>query len=142
MLYEIEVPRYGRNMQAWTLLKPTFKIRYWFNPDKNVSFAFRPPSHMLPLQPFPSRDHAVVGRSPATAHLRSTSALDAISEDEEAAAAIGINVMREKPRVTVISAALTAFGGGPGAPAASSAHPAKGGPGVAVRHFHDRVDTR
>ena len=38
-------------------------------------------------------------------------ALDAISEDEEAAAAIGINVMREKLRVTVISAALTALGG-------------------------------
>ena len=38
-------------------------------------------------------------------------ALDAISEDEEAAAAIGINVMREKLRVTVISAALTAIGG-------------------------------
>ena len=39
-------------------------------------------------------------------------ALDAISEDEDAAAAIGINVMREKLRVTVISAALTALGGG------------------------------
>jgi branched-chain amino acid transport system permease protein len=38
-------------------------------------------------------------------------ALDAISEDEEAAAAIGINVIREKLRVTVISAALTALGG-------------------------------
>lgn len=38
-------------------------------------------------------------------------ALDAISEDEEAAAAVGINVMREKLRVTVISAALTALGG-------------------------------
>jgi len=38
-------------------------------------------------------------------------ALDAISEDEEAAASIGINVMREKLRVTVISAALTALGG-------------------------------
>jgi branched-chain amino acid transport system permease protein len=38
-------------------------------------------------------------------------ALEAISEDEEAAAAIGINVLREKLRVTVISAALTAFGG-------------------------------
>jgi branched-chain amino acid transport system permease protein len=38
-------------------------------------------------------------------------ALDAISEDEEAAAAIGIDVLREKLRVTVISAALTAFGG-------------------------------
>jgi branched-chain amino acid transport system permease protein len=37
--------------------------------------------------------------------------LDAISEDEEAAAAIGINVMREKLRVTMISAALTALGG-------------------------------
>ena len=39
-------------------------------------------------------------------------ALDAISEDEEAAAAVGINVMREKLRVTMISAALTALGGG------------------------------
>jgi branched-chain amino acid transport system permease protein len=38
-------------------------------------------------------------------------ALEAISEDEEAAAALGINVMREKLRVTVISAALTALGG-------------------------------
>src|SRR5262245_28962231 len=38
-------------------------------------------------------------------------ALDVISEDEEAAAAIGIDVMREKLRVTVISAALTALGG-------------------------------
>jgi branched-chain amino acid transport system permease protein len=38
-------------------------------------------------------------------------ALDAISEDEEAAAAIGINVMREKLIVTVISAALAALGG-------------------------------
>jgi branched-chain amino acid transport system permease protein len=37
-------------------------------------------------------------------------ALDAISEDEPAAAAIGIDVMREKLRVTVISAALTALG--------------------------------
>ncbi|HEX3885492.1 MAG TPA: branched-chain amino acid ABC transporter permease [Stellaceae bacterium] len=38
-------------------------------------------------------------------------ALEAISEDEIAAAASGINVMREKMRVTVISAALTALGG-------------------------------
>jgi branched-chain amino acid transport system permease protein len=38
-------------------------------------------------------------------------ALDAISEDEEAAAAIGIDVMREKLRVTVISAALSSLGG-------------------------------
>jgi branched-chain amino acid transport system permease protein len=38
-------------------------------------------------------------------------ALEAIAEDEGAAAAIGINVMREKLRVTVVSAALTAFGG-------------------------------
>jgi len=38
-------------------------------------------------------------------------ALDAISEDEEAAAALGVNVLREKLRVTVISAALTALGG-------------------------------
>ena len=38
-------------------------------------------------------------------------ALEAISEDEIAAASGGINVMREKLRVTVISAALTALGG-------------------------------
>lgn len=38
-------------------------------------------------------------------------ALEAIAEDEGAAAAIGIDVMREKLRVTVTSAALTAFGG-------------------------------
>jgi branched-chain amino acid transport system permease protein len=39
-------------------------------------------------------------------------ALDAINEDEGAAAAIGIDVMREKLRITLISAALTALGGG------------------------------
>jgi len=38
-------------------------------------------------------------------------ALEAISEDETAAAAVGINVTREKLRVTVISAAMTALGG-------------------------------
>lgn len=38
-------------------------------------------------------------------------ALEAISEDEEAAASVGIDVMREKLRVTLISAALTALGG-------------------------------
>jgi branched-chain amino acid transport system permease protein len=38
-------------------------------------------------------------------------ALEAISEDEDAAASIGIDVMREKMRVTIISAALTAVGG-------------------------------
>jgi branched-chain amino acid transport system permease protein len=38
-------------------------------------------------------------------------ALEAISEDEVAAASSGINVMREKLRVTVVSAALTALGG-------------------------------
>jgi branched-chain amino acid transport system permease protein len=37
--------------------------------------------------------------------------LEAVSEDEEAAAAIGIDVLREKLRVTMISAALTALGG-------------------------------
>jgi branched-chain amino acid transport system permease protein len=37
--------------------------------------------------------------------------LDAISEDEDAAAAIGIDIMREKLRITVISASLTALGG-------------------------------
>jgi branched-chain amino acid transport system permease protein len=44
-------------------------------------------------------------------HGISREALEAISEDEEAAAALGIDVMREKLRVTVISAALTALGG-------------------------------
>jgi branched-chain amino acid transport system permease protein len=44
-------------------------------------------------------------------HSISREALEAISEDEDAAAAIGIDVLREKLRVTVISAALTAFGG-------------------------------
>jgi branched-chain amino acid transport system permease protein len=39
-------------------------------------------------------------------------ALEAINEDEGAAAAIGIDVMREKLRVTLISAGLTALGGG------------------------------
>jgi branched-chain amino acid transport system permease protein len=38
-------------------------------------------------------------------------ALEAISDDEEAAAAVGIDVAREKLRVTVVSAALTALGG-------------------------------
>jgi branched-chain amino acid transport system permease protein len=38
-------------------------------------------------------------------------ALEAISDDEEAAAAIGIDVLRQKLRVTLISAALTALGG-------------------------------
>jgi branched-chain amino acid transport system permease protein len=41
----------------------------------------------------------------------SSAALEAIGEDEGAAAAIGIDVMREKLKVTVVSAALTAFGG-------------------------------
>jgi branched-chain amino acid transport system permease protein len=41
----------------------------------------------------------------------SREALEAISEDEEAAAALGIDVMGEKLRVTVISAALTSLGG-------------------------------
>ena len=38
-------------------------------------------------------------------------ALDAISEDEDAAASVGINVTRQKLRITVISAVMTAFGG-------------------------------
>ncbi len=38
-------------------------------------------------------------------------ALEAIAEDETAAAAIGIDITREKLRVTAISAALTALGG-------------------------------
>ena len=38
-------------------------------------------------------------------------ALEAISEDEEGAASIGISILREKLRVTVVSAVLTALGG-------------------------------
>ena len=38
-------------------------------------------------------------------------ALEAISEDEEAAASVGIDVLYEKLRVTLVSAALTALGG-------------------------------
>jgi branched-chain amino acid transport system permease protein len=38
-------------------------------------------------------------------------ALEAISEDEEAAASLGIDVLREKLHVTLVSAALTALGG-------------------------------
>jgi branched-chain amino acid transport system permease protein len=38
-------------------------------------------------------------------------ALEAIGEDETAAESAGVNVMREKLRVTVISAAITAIGG-------------------------------
>lgn len=38
-------------------------------------------------------------------------ALEAIGEDEDAAAAVGIDVMVQKLRVTIISAALTALGG-------------------------------
>lgn len=38
-------------------------------------------------------------------------ALDAISEDEDSAAAAGVNVTREKLKITVISAVMTAFGG-------------------------------
>ncbi len=41
----------------------------------------------------------------------SREALEAISEDEDAAAAVGIDVLRQKLRVTIISAALTAVGG-------------------------------
>jgi branched-chain amino acid transport system permease protein len=44
-------------------------------------------------------------------HGISREALEAISEDEDAAAAVGIDVLREKLRVTVISAVLTALGG-------------------------------
>jgi branched-chain amino acid transport system permease protein len=41
----------------------------------------------------------------------SREALEAIGEDEDAAAAVGIDVTYEKMRVTMISAALTALGG-------------------------------
>jgi branched-chain amino acid transport system permease protein len=43
--------------------------------------------------------------------IGSRQVLEAISEDEEAAASIGIDVLREKLRLTMISAALTALGG-------------------------------
>ena len=39
------------------------------------------------------------------------SALDAIAEDEEAAASIGINVSRRKLAITLLSAGMTCFGG-------------------------------
>ena len=38
-------------------------------------------------------------------------ALEAISEDEDAAAAAGVNVMREKLKITLLSAVMTAFAG-------------------------------
>jgi branched-chain amino acid transport system permease protein len=38
-------------------------------------------------------------------------AMDAISDDETAAAAIGINVMREKMTITIVSAVMVAFAG-------------------------------
>lgn len=38
-------------------------------------------------------------------------ALEAISEDEDAAASVGIHVTRQKLRITIISAVTTAFGG-------------------------------
>jgi branched-chain amino acid transport system permease protein len=41
----------------------------------------------------------------------SREALEAIGEDEDAAAAVGIDVMYQKMRITMISAALTALGG-------------------------------
>jgi branched-chain amino acid transport system permease protein len=44
-------------------------------------------------------------------HGMSRNAMDAIAEDEMAAAAMGVNALREKLRVTLVSAALTAFAG-------------------------------
>jgi branched-chain amino acid transport system permease protein len=44
-------------------------------------------------------------------HSISREALEAIGEDEDAAASVGIDVMRQKMHVTMISAALTALGG-------------------------------
>ena len=38
-------------------------------------------------------------------------ALDAASQDEDAAASVGINVTREKLKITAVSAAMSAFGG-------------------------------
>ncbi len=38
-------------------------------------------------------------------------ALDAVSQDEDAAAAVGINVTREKLKITALSAGMCAFGG-------------------------------
>lgn len=44
-------------------------------------------------------------------HSMDRFALEAISEDEDAAAAVGIDVTREKLKITAISAALSALGG-------------------------------
>jgi branched-chain amino acid transport system permease protein len=54
---------------------------------------------------------AVLGVRYWASHGMRRAALEAIGEDEIAAAAAGINVLREKLRVTVISAAITAAGG-------------------------------
>ena len=64
-------------------------------------------------------------------------ALEAISEDEDAAAAIGINVLREKLRVTIISASLTALGGAIYAPVfhVSQSRHGVGHRGVAADRF-------
>jgi branched-chain amino acid transport system permease protein len=44
-------------------------------------------------------------------HSMTRSAMEAISEDEDAAAAAGVNVTREKLKITMISALMTAFAG-------------------------------
>jgi branched-chain amino acid transport system permease protein len=69
-------------------------------PEKSYFYAFSVILWLFGLYVWQRIDHGI-----------SREALEAISEDEDAAAAIGINVLREKLRVTVISAALTALGG-------------------------------
>jgi len=69
-------------------------------PEKSYFYAISVVLWLIGLYVWQRIDHGI-----------SREALEAISEDEDAAAAIGINVLREKLRVTVISAALTALGG-------------------------------
>ena len=51
------------------------------------------------------------GCSPWSTSWWQTTALEALAENEEAAASIGIDVLREKLRITALSAGLTALGG-------------------------------
>jgi branched-chain amino acid transport system permease protein len=71
-----------------------------FPSDKNYFYGIAIVVWLIGLYTWQRIDHGI-----------SREALEAISEDEDAAAAVGINVLREKLRVTIISAALTALGG-------------------------------
>src|SRR5262249_31419274 len=89
-----------------------------------ISFGLRPP---YPTQALSRHARPCAGHPPLSLAIRQIAdgrnksghsdgsigreALEAISDDEEAAAAIGVDVTREKLRVTVISAALTSLGG-------------------------------